>query len=88
MFAAPVRWFGPDQFSASLIAFSYSHTCARCWNARPSQRSDPQLLRQGQFYYVEALMREGRGGDHLAVGVAMPDGTESMPISVPGLLYT
>ena len=32
-------------------------------------------------------MREAGGGDHLSVGVAMPDGSQSMPISAPGLLY-
>ena len=87
MLAALVRWFGPDQFSASKIAYSYGHTAFRQWNKRPSQRSDPQLLRKGQFYYVEALMREAGGSDHLSVGVAMPDGSQSMPISAPGLLY-
>lgn len=36
----------------------------------------------GDFYYIKAISNDGGGGDNLAVGVTLPDGTEVNPISV------
>ena len=33
------------------------------------------------MYYVEALMKEGGGGDHISVGVKLPSGVLQRPIS-------
>ena len=34
-----------------------------------SQRSAPIRLYRGRVYYMEALMKEGGGGDHISVGI-------------------
>ena len=46
-----------------------------------SQTSSPVQLQKGKVYYMEALMKEGGGGDHIAVGVKLPSGTLQRPIS-------
>jgi hypothetical protein len=35
-------------------------------------------------YYIEALMKEGSGGDNLAVAVAAPDGSIDQALPIPG----
>ena len=80
-------WFGEEEESATLIASVPGWTGVRNWNRFPEQRSAPQPLRKGKFYYIEALFQEGGGGDNLAIGVIKPDLTESMPIEVQGHLY-
>ena len=47
----------------------------------PSQQSSPVQLVKGKIYYMEALMKEGGGGDHITVGVKLPSGTLQRPIS-------
>ena len=37
-------------------------------------------LKAGQSYYIEALMSETTGRDHLSVGVRLPDGKTWKPI--------
>jgi hypothetical protein len=37
-------------------------------------------LTAGQRYYIEALQKDGGGGDHLAVGWQLPSGTLERPI--------
>jgi hypothetical protein len=49
--------------------------------------SSAQQLVAGELYFLEALVKEGRGGDHLSVGVRLPDFTELKPIPVPGYIY-
>ncbi|CAB4023312.1 Hypothetical predicted protein, partial [Paramuricea clavata] len=51
------------------------------WNKDPSQKSAPMTLSRGQVYYVEALMKEGPGGDHISVGVKLPSGVLQRPIA-------
>jgi hypothetical protein len=50
----------------------------------PANRSDYAFgtitLNAGQRYYVEALQAEGQGGDNIAVGWQLPDGTLERPI--------
>ncbi len=46
-----------------------------------TQVSAPVTLSQGQPYYMEALMKEGGGGDHVSVGVKLPSGVLQRPIS-------
>lgn len=47
----------------------------------PSEQSSERLsLHQGHLYYMEADMLETEGGDHLEVGVVLPDGKKFMPI--------
>ena len=51
-------------------------------------------MEKGKRYYIEALLKEGGGGDHIAVGVKLPSGTVQRPVSPediyirpPGILY-
>src|SRR5260221_1187399 len=37
-------------------------------------------LAAGQRYYMEALHKEGSGGDNVAAGWQLPDGTQERPI--------
>ena len=61
-------------------------TSPRDWTATASQQSDLLQLAAGQLYYIEAVHKEGGGGDHLAVGVDLPDGTRERPIPYHRLL--
>jgi hypothetical protein len=51
----------------SLIATVPDWTRPREWNKYPSQMSPSVPLLAGQRYYIEALHKEGAGGDDLAV---------------------
>ena len=53
---------------------------SRQWNKYTSQQSSPVRLIAGQRYYIEALQKEGTGGDNLAVGWRLPDNTLERPI--------
>jgi len=50
------------------------------WEKHGSQKSAPVKLEAGRRYYIEALQKEGGGGDHLRVGWRLPDGTMERPI--------
>jgi hypothetical protein len=68
-----------------LIASETSWTGQRQYNLYPSQKSAPVTLTNGLRYYIEALQKEGGGGDNLAVtwqrpGDAAPaDGAAPIP---------
>lgn len=56
-------------------------TNRRDWNANPAtQQSEPVTLEAGKRYYLEALHKEGYGGDHLAMRWQLPDGNVEEPI--------
>ena len=59
-------------------------TDSRQWNKYSTQKSAPSpiTLTAGQRYYVEALQKEGGGGDNLAVGWAKPGESTSAPSEV------
>ena len=46
-----------------------------------SQRSSTVYLRSGRAYFIEALMIDAGGPDHLSVGVRLPGGRFQRPIS-------
>ena len=75
-----------DQASRVVkIASHTDWTGSREWNKYPTQKSAAISLVAGQQYYVEALMKEGGGGDNLAVGWAKPDQSTTSPSEViPG----
>src|SRR5438093_922504 len=50
-----------------VIASVPGWTTSREWGKYPAQQSAPRTLTGGQRYYIEALMKEGGGGDNLAV---------------------
>ncbi len=45
---------------------------AGAWNDSPDQTSVIIPLEAGKYYYIEALQKEGGGGDHLGVGWTYP----------------
>jgi len=62
-------WLSTDESpdKKTLIAHVDGWTGNRQWDKYASQKSDPIVLIAGQKYYVEALYKEGGGGDNLAV---------------------
>ena len=76
-------WLSSDRDPAhkSRIAFVKAKVAEREWEVSGSQRSVEIPLEAGEPYYIEALMKEQEGGDHLAVGWTLPDGTQQRPIS-------
>lgn len=81
-------WLSPDADPAHRVRIATvpSHTVALTWNTFAEQRSAAVNLQAGQRYYVEALMKEGSGGDSLAVAWATsPDAT---PQVIPGANLT
>jgi len=69
-----------DETNKNLIASVASWTNSREWGKFPSQQSAPISLVAGTEYYIEALMKEGGGGDNFAVGWQLPDATMERPI--------
>ena len=58
-----------------LIACVNSWTNPQEWTRESNQQSTSIRLTNGVKYYIEALQKEGAGGDNLAVGWQLPDGT-------------
>lgn len=50
------------------------------WNFEGGQQSTPVTLEAGELYYIEALMVDTTGPDHLAVRWQLPDGTVEEPL--------
>ena len=71
-----------DPANKVKIGWVLGYTDSRQWNKYSSQKSPAITLTQGQQYYVEALQKEGDGGDNLAVGWAKPDEPTSAPSEV------
>lgn len=64
---------GTSPASATQIAYINGYTSSRQWTKYPAtQKSTNITLTAGQLYYIEALMKEGTGGDNLAVGWTGP----------------
>ena len=80
-------WLSTDSNPAnkSRIAYHTDYTGSREWNKYTTQKSSVRNLVAGVQYYVEALMKEGGGGDNLAVGWLKPLQSGSSPSEViPG----
>ncbi len=78
-------WLSTNKTEAgkTLIANVSAYTGVREWNKYASQKSALIYLRAGQQYYIEALQKEGEGGDNLAVAWQLPDGPMEAPM--PGM---
>ncbi|TXK33777.1 T9SS type A sorting domain-containing protein [Pontibacter qinzhouensis] len=63
------------------IAHTGSWTHAREWEKTSSQKSGKITLEAGKRYYIEAIHIQGGGGDNLAVGWELPNGTQERPIA-------
>lgn len=80
-------WLSKDDNPANsnLIASVPGWTSPQEWNKYSSQKSNSIFLIGGESYYIEALQKEGGGGDNLAVGWAKPGQNNSTPSEViPG----
>jgi hypothetical protein len=80
-------WLSTNDNPANKVKMAWvlSYTDSRQWNKFSTQKSPAITLTQGQQYYVEALQKEGGGGDNLAVGWAKPGESTSAPSEViPG----
>ncbi len=62
-----------DPANASQIAYVNGWTNSREWTKYTSQESASISLTAGQTYYIEALHKEGGGGDNLAVSWEGPE---------------
>lgn len=68
-------WLSTDSNPANKVRIAY-HTGAtgsREWGKYATQKSTAITLEGGKFYYIEALHKEGVGGDNLAVSWDGPD---------------
>jgi len=50
------------------------YTFRENWDHYPSQKSRTIVLEEGKSYFIEALLKEGWGGDHIQVAWQAPDG--------------
>ena len=75
-------WLSTDDSPAAkvLIAQVPGWTNSREWTKYPAQQSVAITLTAGARYWIEALQKEGGGGDHVAVGWQLPNGTQERPI--------
>jgi autotransporter-associated beta strand protein len=71
---------GTDPANKAMIAYVAGWTGSRAWDTVSTQKSAAIALVAGQTYYIEALQKEGGGGDNLAVGWQLPDATLERPI--------
>lgn len=84
-------WLSTDSSptNRTRIARVPNWTPSRNWTIDPAQKSGPISLVAGQRYYIEALQKEGGGGDNLAVGWAKPGQSTAGPSEViPGEVLT
>ena len=80
-------WLSTDDnpLNKVKIASVPDWTDSREWNKFSSQKSAAHPFDASKRYYVEALQKEGDGGDNLAVGWARPGQSTSAPSEViPG----
>jgi large repetitive protein len=75
-----------DPDDAVEIAWHSSWTLPGEWDKFSSQQSAQIWLEAGRSYWIEALMKEGAGGDNIAVGWQRPDGSLQRPISADHIL--
>ncbi len=61
-----------DPSNKRMIAWVSDWTNSREWGKFASQKSSGIALKSGQKYYIEALQKEGGGGDNLAVAWQTP----------------
>jgi len=76
-------WLSTDEHAANKkkIAGFSGWTNPREWTKYAAQKSTAILLEAGHRYYIEALHKEGSGGDNLAVAWQLPGGIMEAPIS-------
>jgi hypothetical protein len=77
-----------DEFPANKrqIAHVPEWTSPRQWGKFAEQQSAPIVLQANKAYYIEALQKEGGGGDNLAVRWLRPGNIDEGPIPATYLL--
>ncbi len=75
-------WLSADDNPANkiMIADLLSWTSFREWNKMASQKSGSVNLQAGKKYYIEALHKQGGGGDNLSVQWQLPSGIVESPL--------
>ncbi|MEO1651904.1 MAG: DUF1501 domain-containing protein [Bacteroidota bacterium] len=75
-------WLSPTDLpkNKEKIAFLPGSSAFRQWDKYSQQKSQKIYLKRGQRYYVEALLKEDIGGDHLSIGWQTPDNKLERPI--------
>ncbi len=68
------------------VAYLADWSSPREWTKTNTQQSAPVYLEAGKMYYIRALMKEGSGGDNLAVRWRLPNGNIEEPIPCTRLL--
>jgi hypothetical protein len=66
-----------DPTNKVLVAFETNWSSARTWQLGGNEESAPITLVGGQKYYIEALHKEGTGGDNLAVAWSLDNNPPS-----------
>jgi hypothetical protein len=69
-----------DPAHAKTIASVPEWCGEREYTKHAQQKSQPIELKAGRRYYIEALHKQGAGGDHVSVIWSLPNGTEERPI--------
>ncbi|MBN1578831.1 MAG: hypothetical protein JW913_19885 [Chitinispirillaceae bacterium] len=72
-----------DPANASRIAYVNGYCDSRQWTKYSSQESSGITLQAGQYYYIEALHKEGSQNDNLAVGWRGPGITGDAERPIP-----
>lgn len=84
-------WLSTDATAANKRKIAFMPNCGwvapRNWTGFVEQKSVSIALVAGQKYYVEALYKEGGGGDNLAVGWQIPSNPTVIDV-VPGNLLS
>ncbi|WP_168194028.1 PA14 domain-containing protein [Pontibacter sp. SGAir0037] len=75
-------WLSTSEDPSQKVKLAYVNgwTYEREWTKFSTQQSVKVTLEAGRRYYIEALQKEEAGGDHLAVGWQLPNGTLERPI--------
>lgn len=80
-------WLSTDSNPANKVKIASVPvwTNPREWNRYSEQKSAAIPLVQGRLYFIEALQKEGGGGDNLAIGWARPGQSTAAPSeAIPG----
>lgn len=77
-----VLLLSPDERPEGLVPIARvaGYVDRGAWSSQQGQTSEPVMLEAGRRYWIEARHAEGGGGDHLAVGWRLPDGSVERPI--------
>ena len=84
-------WLSTDSLPQNLridpIASVPDWTDSQQYDKFPEQTSESIYLEAEKKYYVEALFKEGVGGDNLSVAWKLPGGITEIPIPSPSLAF-